>query len=232
MGKRLRAQRRGKGSLKYRAPSNRYKYDISYPQEKRSGVVKNILNDPARSGVILQVSYDSGGKGYILAPEGVRVGQRILVGEGRCEIGNILALGDIPEGVPIYNLEVKPGDGGKLVRSAGTYATVVSHEEGKTVVQLPSKQMRVFQGGCRATIGVVSGGGRKEKPLLKSGKKFHILRSKAASHIHVSGVSMNPVDHPFGGGQHDRIGKSKTISKKAPTGRKVGLVGAKRTGRK
>jgi large subunit ribosomal protein L2 len=144
----------------------------------------------------------------------------------------VLQLKDIPEGTLIYNIEKQYKDGGKLVRSSGTYATVISHEDGKTVVQLPSKQMKTFPSTARATIGVTSGGGRTEKPMLKSGKKFHMLKSKAQSHIRVSGVSMNAVDHPFGGGQHDIKGKPTTVSKNAPPGRKVGLIKARRTGRK
>jgi len=194
--------------------------------------VKKLLNDPARSGVIAEIRYTDGKKGYLLAPEGLQVHQNISVGGEEVSVGNVMQLGTIPEGTLVYNLEKQLFDGGKLVRSSGTYATVISHEEGHTVVQLPSKQMKTFSSDVRATIGVVSGGGRTEKPMLKSGKKFHTLQSKAQSHIHVSGVSMNAVDHPFGGGQHDIKGKPTTVSGNAPPGRKVGLIKAKRTGRK
>lgn len=194
--------------------------------------MKKLLNDPARSGVIAEIRYTDGKKGYLLAPEGLQVEQTISVGGAEVSVGNVMQLGKIPEGTLVYNLEKQLFDGGKLVRSSGTYATVISHEEGQTVVQLPSKQMKTFSSDVRATIGVVSGGGRIDKPMLKSGKKFHALQSKAQSHIHVSGVSMNAVDHPFGGGQHDIKGKPTTVSRNAPPGRKVGLIKAKRTGRK
>ncbi|MBU7043143.1 MAG: 50S ribosomal protein L2 [Theionarchaea archaeon] len=232
MGKRLKQQARGKGGPKYRAPSHRYKYNVRYPSRKMEGKVKKLLNDPARSGVIAEIRYTDGKKGYLLAPEGLQVHQNISVGGEEVSVGNVMQLGTIPEGTLVYNLEKQLFDGGKLVRSSGTYATVISHEEGHTVVQLPSKQMKTFSSDVRATIGVVSGGGRTEKPMLKSGKKFHTLQSKAQSHIHVSGVSMNAVDHPFGGGQHDIKGKPTTVSGNAPPGRKVGLIKAKRTGRK
>jgi large subunit ribosomal protein L2 len=232
MGKRLAQQARGKGTSKYRAPSHRYKYTVKYPASPAQGVVKKLINDPAHTAIVAEVVYKNGKKGYLLAPEGLRVNQKLQVDGEKVALGNVLELGKIPEGTLIYNIEKQPKDGGKLVRSSGTYATVVSHEGGQTVVQLPSKQMKTFPSKARAAIGVTSGGGRTEKPMLKSGKKFHILQSRAQSHIRVSGVSMNAVDHPFGGGQHDIKGKSTTVSKNAPPGRKVGLIKAKRTGRK
>jgi large subunit ribosomal protein L2 len=232
MGKRLIQQARGKGTSKYRAPSHKYKYTVTYPSAPAEGVVRRLINDPAHSAVVAEVVYTNGKKGYLLAPEGLYVNQNVSVGGSDVALGNVLQLKDIPEGTLIYNIEKQYKDGGKLVRSSGTYATVISHEDGKTVVQLPSKQMKTFPSTARATIGVTSGGGRTEKPMLKSGKKFHMLKSKAQSHIRVSGVSMNAVDHPFGGGQHDIKGKPTTVSKNAPPGRKVGLIKARRTGRK
>jgi len=232
MGKRLSQQARGKGTPKYRSPTHRYKYSVKYPTTSADGVVRKLINDPARTGLIAKVVYKDGTKGYLLAPEGLQVNQKVSVGGSEISPGNVLPLGKIPEGTFVYNIEKQLYDGGKLVKSSGTYATVISHEEGQTVVQLPSKQMKTFSSAARASVGVVSGGGRTEKPMLKSGKKFHILQSKAKSHIRVSGVSMNAVDHPFGGGQHDIKGRPTTVSKNAPPGRKVGLIKAKRTGRK
>jgi large subunit ribosomal protein L2 len=232
MGKRLRPQRRGKGGPRYRAPTHRYKFNVSYPPQDVSGIVSDIVNDPARTSVVARIDYISGGQGYIIAPEGIQVGQMISIGGEVVEVGNILPLGSIPEGTYIYNIEISPGDGGKLVRSSGTYAMVVSHEGGKTVIKLPSKQMKAFPSLARATVGVVSGGGRTEKPFVKSGKKFHAYQSKSMSHIHVRGSAMNPVNHPFGGGGHQGPGRSTTVSRHAPPGKKVGLIGAKRSGRK
>lgn len=232
MGKRLRQQARGKGSLVYKAPSHRYKYTVKYPLQPVQGIVRKLINDPARSAVIAEIVYESGNKGYLLAPEGLCVNQRVSVGGETVAVGNVLQLGKVPEGTLIYNIEKQPYDGGKLVKSSGTYATVISHEEEQTVVQLPSRQMKSFSSSARATIGVVSGGGRMDKPMLKAGKKFHAWNSKAKDYIHVSGVSMNAVDHPFGGGQHDIVGRPTTVSGNAPPGRKVGLIRARRTGRK
>jgi large subunit ribosomal protein L2 len=232
MGKRLIQQARGKGGPKYRSPSHKYKYSVKYPVTPVKGTVKELINDPARTSVIAKVKYEDGSKGYLIAPEGLYINQQIEVGTDSVATGNVLKLGNIPEGTLINNIEKQLYDGGKLVRSSGTYATVISHEEGKTVVQLPSKQLKTFSSSARATIGVVSGGGRTEKPMLKSGKKYHILKSRSKQYKRVSGVSMNAVDHPFGGGQHDIKGRPVTVSKNAPPGRKVGLIKARRTGRK
>ncbi len=232
MGKRLRQQARGKGSFAYKAPSHRYKYTVKYPLQPVQGIVRKLINDPARTAVIAEIVYESGNKGYLLAPEGLYVNQKVSVGGENVAVGNVLQLGKVPEGTLIYNIEKQPYDGGKLVKSSGTYATVISHEEEQTVVQLPSRQMKSFSSSARATIGVVSGGGRTDKPMLKAGKKFHAWNSKAKDYIHVSGVSMNAVDHPFGGGQHDIVGRPTTVSGNAPPGRKVGLIRARRTGRK
>lgn len=232
MGKRLIQQARGKGGPKYRSPSHKYKYSVRYPTKSVTGTIKELINDPAHTAVIARVKYEDGGKGYLIAPEGIYVNQEIEVGGDSVATGNVLQLGNIPEGTLINNIEKQLYDGGKLVRSSGTYATVISHEEDNTVVQLPSKQLKTFSSSVRATIGVVSGGGRTEKPMLKSGKRYHVYKSTSKQYKRVSGVSMNAVDHPFGGGQHDIKGRPLTVSRNASPGRKVGLIKARRTGRK
>ena len=118
-----------------------------------------------------------------------------------------------------------------MVRSAGTYAVVVSH--GKyTTVQLPSGTMRAFPPRCRATIGVVAGMGRKDKPFAKAGKKYHAMKAKAKIWPYTSGVAMNPVDHPHGGGSHQHVGRPSTVSKHAWPGAKVGRLSSRKGGKK
>ncbi len=239
MGKPIIVQRRGKGSPTYRAPSHRYKGDIKYRKydelEKEGsikGKVVEILHDPARSAPLVEVKFENGEKILMLACEGIKVGDEIACGvNASCSQGNVLPLGKIPEGTPVFNIEIHPGDGGKLVKASGTYALLITHDVDRSVVQLPSGELKSLDSRCRATIGVVGGGGRKDKPLLKAGKKFHILRSRAKYWPVVSKVVMNPVDHPFGGKSH-RPGKSTTTPRGAPPGRKVGLIAARRTGRK
>jgi large subunit ribosomal protein L2 len=167
----------------------------------------------------------------LLAHEGLSIGAQIqFTTKSVIKPGNIVPLDAIPEGTPIYNIETSPGDGGKLVRSAGTYASVVSHGDG-VIIKLPSGSHKKLPSRCRATIGVVAGGGRKEKPLLKAGKKYHAIASKARKYPIVRGVAMNPVNHPHGGG-HTGLGRPSTVSKGAPPGRKVGTIAAKRTGKR
>ncbi len=239
MGKRIISQRRGRGGSVYRAPSHRYVVDLRYRKYddiEKEGVIKaevlDIIHAPERSAPLLQVKYENGEKGYMLGIEGIKVGDVIQEGaEAEIALGNILPLENIPDGTMICNIESQPGDGGALVRASGSYALVVSHEENSVVVQLPSGQLKSFHPKCRATIGVVAGGGRLDKPIMKAGKKYHMVRAKAKYWPIVRKVAMNAVDHPFGGGSHSP-GKPSTISKRMPPGKKVGLIGARRTGRK
>uniref|UniRef100_A0A8C7K4A2 Large ribosomal subunit protein uL2 n=1 Tax=Oncorhynchus kisutch TaxID=8019 RepID=A0A8C7K4A2_ONCKI len=148
-------------------------------------------------------------------------------------IGNVLPVGTMPEGTIICCLEEKPGDRGKLARASGNYATVISHnpETKKSRVKLPSGSKKVIASANRAVVGVVAGGGRIDKPILKAGRAYHKYKAKRNSWPRVRGVAMNPVEHPFGGGNHQHIGKPSTIRRDAPAGRKVGLIAARRTGR-
>ena len=148
------------------------------------------------------------------------------------KFGNTLPLAEIPEGTPIYDIENTPGDGGRFVRSSGTYANVVTHDANQTVVELPSGELKYLNPNCRASIGVVAGGGRKDKPFLKAGKKWHAYKAKGKKFMTVRGVAMNAVDHPHGGGNRQHPGRPTTVSRHAPPGRKVGSIAAKRTGLK
>ncbi|GCB77955.1 hypothetical protein scyTo_0020631 [Scyliorhinus torazame] len=151
----------------------------------------------------------------------------------KLNIGNVLPVGTMPEGTIVCCLEEKPGDRGKLARASGNYATVISHnpETKKSRVKLPSGSKKVVSSANRAIVGVVAGGGRIDKPILKAGRAYHKYKAKRNCWPRVRGVAMNPVEHPFGGGNHQHIGKPSTIRRDAPAGRKVGLIAARRTGR-
>jgi len=237
MGKRIISQNRGKGTPTYRAPSHKYKAKLRHiatdTEDTIYAEVIEIVHDPARSAPIGRVRLDSQEERLILIPEGVAVGQKIACGiSAPIEGGNTLPLREIPEGVLICNIENKPGDGGQLTRSSGVYSVLVAHDAKKTVVQLPSGQMKWLSPRCRATIGVVAGAGRTDKPYVKAGKKYHKLKTRAAKYPRVRGVAMNAVDHPFGGGGWQHPGKPKTVSRNAPPGRKVGSIAARRTGKR
>lgn len=233
MGKRIISQRRGRGTPKFKIPSHRYLGEVKYPYENKfEGVVEEIVRDAIHSAPIAVVRSSEGKSVLFLATEGIKTGDKIKITDKEVALGNVLPIGNIPEGYPVYNIEMEPGDGGKLVRSAGSYATIVSHSGDKTVIQLPSGAFKTLSSKCRATIGIPAGGGRGEKPFVKAGKKYHYARARGKVYPLVRGVAMNPVSHPHGGGSHQHVGRSSTVSKNAPPGRKVGSIGARRTGRR
>lgn len=224
MGKRLIQQRRGKGGI-YKSPSHRFRGDIRYPNiHDFTGTVTDIVHDPGRTAPVANIQLNNGKKIIAIANEGLRVEQQVVMSPGApITPGNVLPLSSIPEGTRIYNIEITPGDGGKLVRAAGTSATITGHGE-KTTIQLPSGQLKSLQSNCKATIGMIAGGGRTDSPIYKAGKHWHMTRSSAKVWPSVRGVAMNPVDHPHGGGSHQHVGKPSTVSRNAPPGRKVGRL--------
>lgn len=236
MGKRLIQQRRGRNKTKFNVPGHRYKGQIKYSHDKeiKEGVVVDIIHDPGRTAPVAHVKTQDNKKISIIAREGVKVGDKIKISDNKKDVGvgNILTLSAIPEGAPVYNIELKPGDGGKLARSGGNYATVVTHNKDKTVIQLPSGRFKTVSGKCKATIGIVAGGGRDDKPFLKAGKKHYAMRTRGRQYPIVRGVAMSAVNHPHGGGGHQHVGKPYTVKRGASPGRKVGSIAAKRTGRK
>ena len=228
MGKKIRKQRRGKGSTTFRAPSHRYRADISY-KDLPSGKAKiiDLIHDPGRTAPLAKLMIEDR-ISYYLPPEGIKVGDIIEIGGGP-KIGNVLPLAGIPEGTQIFNIENRPGDGGKLVRSSGASARVVAHEKDKVAVLLPSRRIKKFDSRCKATIGRVAGGGRVVG-FGKAGAKYYAMKARGRYWPVTKGVSMNPVDHPFGGST--KPGKPKTVSKHRPPGRRVGSIASKRTGRR
>ncbi len=238
MGRPIKSQSAGKGSPRFRAPSHRYKAELRHRREEDEetlvGEVVDVQHDPARNAPVALVQYDDEDDvRHVLVPEGVGVGDEIQAGvSADIEPGNTLPLAEIPEGVPVCNVELNPGDGGRIARSSGTSATLITHEKGGAVVELPSDEIRQISPECRATIGVVAGGGRKEKPILKAGKKHHKMKGKGGHWPKVRGVAMNAVDHPFGGGGRQHPGRPKSVSRNTSPGRKVGDVASRRTGRK
>ena len=240
MGKRLIIQRRGRGTPTYRSASHRFKGKIAYRSyddvEKAgclTGRVADIMHDPGRSAPVALVKFENGEKQLILAPESIQIDDEIACGiPAPISPGNSLPLAQIPEGTPVYNLERYPGDGGKFVRSSGTHASLITHDVGKAIVELPSGELKAFNPQCRATIGVVAGGGRREKPFLKAGNKFHAAKARGKKNVSVRGVAMNAVDHPHGGGNRQHPGRPTTVSRHAPPGRKVGSIAARRTGKR
>ncbi len=239
MGKRLRGQRRGTGTPAYKSPSHRFKVDLKYrpvSEQEKQGVLKgqvvDFLDDPAHKSILMKVLYEDGKEYYLIAPEGMLLGREFQQGkQASLNVGNVLPLSEVPEGSYIYNLELKPGDGGKLVRAPGSYAYLVSKDKGIAYVKLPSKKTIEVKLNCRAQLGIINGGGFSELPMMKAGKNFYKMRALNRMWPTLRGVKMSAYNHPHGGKQH-HIGHSSCTSKGAPPGRKVGHIGARVTGRK
>ncbi len=238
MGKRLISQRRGKGTNRFEASQNGVA-DVNYVpyspiqrEGKMIGQVMDIVDDPTKTAVLAQIQLENGVRTYTFAAEGLMVGQRIEMGkEAAFEIGNVLPVKYIPEGAPVFNVEIRPGDGGKLVRGSGVFGLVVTKEANNVLIKLPSTKTIRVHPDARATIGSVSCGTRVDKPFMKAGKKHHAMKAHKKRHSIVRGVAMNPNSHPFGGSQH-HPGKSKSTARSAPAGRKVGAIASSRTGRR
>ncbi|KAL1995287.1 hypothetical protein VTN49DRAFT_1474 [Thermomyces lanuginosus] len=244
MGRVIRSQRKGRGSVFQahtnlrKAPAKFRTLDYAERHGYIRGLVKEIIHDPGRGAPLAKVqfrhpySFKKVTETFI-ANEGMYTGQFIYAGKNASlSVGNILPLGSVPEGTVVTNVEEKIGDRGALGRTSGNYVTVIGHnpEEGITRIKLPSGAKKVVKSSARGMVGIVAGGGRTDKPLLKASRAKHKFAAKRNCWPRTRGVAMNPVDHPHGGGNHQHIGKASTVSRYAPQGQKVGLIAARRTG--
>ena len=190
----------GKMTIRNVGGGHKQKYRIIDFKRDKEGIpatVKTIEYDPNRTARIALVFYADGEKRYIVAPHGLKVGQEINSGKGvDPEVGNAMYLSDIPFGTIIHNIELRPGQGGKMARSAGSYAQLMTREGKFATLKMPSGETRLILQTCKATIGMVS---NVDHALEKSGKAG---RSRwLGRRPRVRGVAMNPVDHPMGGGE-------------------------------
>jgi large subunit ribosomal protein L8e len=174
-------------------------------------------------------------KELFVAAEGTYTGQFLYCGKkAQLVVGNVLPVGNMPEGSIICNVEAKLGDRGVLAKESGEYCILISHnpDTGFSRIKLPSGSKKTIPSGCRATVGQIAGGGRCDKPMLKAGANYHKFKVKrGATWPKVRGVAMNPVEHPHGGGNHQHIGHASTVRRNKPPGAKAGLIAARRTGR-
>lgn len=245
MGKRIRTQRKGPGGIfkshtKHRkGPVKMRSLDFAERHGYIKGVVKDIIHETGRGAPLAVVNFRNAykfkkDKELMVAVEGVYTGQFIYCGaKAALELGNILPLKSCPEGTILCNIEGQVGDRGTFARCSGDYAVLITIDEEKQTakIRLPSGSKKTLNWNCRAQLGIVAGGGRTDKPMLKAGRAFHKYKAKRNEWPKVRGVAMNPVEHPHGGGNHQHIGHPSTCSKEAPAGRKVGMIGARRTGR-
>jgi len=190
----------GKTTVRFRGGGARKIYRIIDFKRNKDGIpakVATIEYDPNRNCFISLLHYNDGEKRYILAPLGIKVGENVESGES-CEpkIGNSMPLSAIPAGLEIHNIEMRAGQGGKLVRGAGNAARIVAKEGNWITIVLPSGEMRMIRKECRATIGRISNPDHQNVRIGKAGRKRHMGRRP-----HVRGKAMNPVAHPMGGGE-------------------------------
>ncbi len=222
----------GRMTMRYIGGGHKKRYriiDFRRDKDGMTATVKTIEYDPNRSARIALVVYEDGEKRYILAPNGLKVGQKIISGVGvPPEVGNSLTLGELPLGTIVHNIEMQPGQGASIARSAGTFAQLTSRDGKYAIIRMPSGESRMVLTTCKATVGSIS---NQDHDLEKSGKAG---RSRwQGRRPRTRGVAMNPVDHPMGGGEgrasggHPRSRKGllakgfKTRSKKKESNRYI-----------
>jgi len=204
----------GRRSMRYMGGGHKKMFRIiDFKRNKKDipGTVASVEYDPNRTAFIALINYKDGEKRYILAPQGLQVGATILSGDAVApEVGNALQMKNMPLGTNVHNIEMQPGQGGKLVRSAGTSAQLANKEEKYAVLKMPSGELRKILINCYATVGVVSNGDHNLEMMGKAGRnRWRGIRPRNR------GVAMNPVDHPMGGGE----GKSSGGHPRSRTGK-------------
>jgi large subunit ribosomal protein L2 len=190
----------GRRSMRYIGGGHKQRYRLIDWKRDKEGIpatVNSIEYDPNRTARIALLHYIDGEKRYIIAPHGLKVGQQVLSGKGSTpEIGNTLFLSEVPFGTIIHNIELRPGEGAKMARSAGSYAQFLSRDGKYAIIKLPSGETRMILQTCKATIGMVSNTDHNLESHGKAGRNRWLGRRPR-----VRGVVMNPVDHPMGGGE-------------------------------
>ncbi len=190
----------GKMTMRYLGGGHKQKYrriDFRRDKDGMAAEIQTVEYDPNRSARIALVKYEDGEKRYIIAPNGIKVGQKIESGKGVSpDVGNTLFLSEIPFGTVIHNIELRPGQGAKMARSAGSYAQLMSRDGKFAVIKLPSGETRMLLQTCKATIGMVSNTDHSLEISGKAGRTRWMGRRPRTR-----GVVMNPVDHPMGGGE-------------------------------
>lgn len=236
MGKRPLVRRRGRGGLQFRAASTGKVTPARYPsfelKEQREGEVIDLIHETGREAPLAKVRFEKGEIFQFPAVLGTKVGSKIQFGlKSEIKEGNVTSIQNIPDGTIVCNLEKHYGDGGSLVKSVGTNATIFSHGEEGVTVKLPSGKFKILNKKNRAVIGTLAGGGVSERPLMSAGGTWRKFRTKGRKFPIVRGVAQAAYVHPHGGGRHQHVGQSSTVSRDAPPGAKVGSIAARKTGR-
>ena len=233
MGKRIRAQRKGVSRV-YRVASHRFPGESRLPKQNEQLVtVSELIHSPVHTVPLARLKLEDGGETLVVAAEGMSIGEQFAVGEAvALKPGNITYLRNIPEGTPIHNVEMRPGDGGKISRSGGSSAILETRMGDQVRIRMPSGRLKDLPANCRASIGVLAGHGRTDKPMMRAGGAHHRAKARGKRYPTVSGVRMNPVNHPHGGGNHQHVAGPSSVARGTPPGAKVGNIAPRRTGRK
>ena len=200
----------GRITSRFRGGGHKRRYRIIDFKRNNNTIAEVIAieYDPNRTARIALIKYENGEKNYIIAPDGIKVGEKIESGnEADLKTGNTLAISAIPVGTFIHNIEMKPGKGAQIARSAGTSAQIVAKDVKYSQIKLPSGEVRMINNNCKATLGVVSNIDHENISLGKAGRSRWLGRRP-----HVRGVAMNPVDHPMGGGEGKTSGGGHPVS--------------------
>ena len=236
MGKRTLVRRRGRGGKQFRAITVGKLAPAKYPNfkldEHHSGTVVDIVHERGRDAPLARIHFDDNTYSYVPASDGTTVGSRIEIGVGATATArNILSLESIPDGTLICNIEKNAGDGGKLIKSAGSSALVFAHGTEGVTLKFPSGKFLMVNPKCRAMIGIIAGAGRKDKPFLKAGNRAKYMQAHGRLYPTVRGIAQAAVYHPHGGGRHQHIGRQSSVGRTTPPGRKVGIIAPRKTGR-
>ena len=236
MGKRPGVRRRGRGGMQFRAAITQKLKPAKYPSfsldEERKGEIIDLVHESGRDVPLSKVRFEDGSISFIPAPLGTRVGQRISFGLNSEIIdGNVISIQNIPDGTIVCNVEKQFGDGGSFIKTAGADATVFSHADDGVILKMPSGKFKKLNPKNRAMIGTLAGGGVEDRPFMRAGVKMMRFKSKGQKYPIVRGVAQAAYVHPHGGGRHQHVGQSSTVSRDTPPGAKVGSIAAKKTGR-
>ncbi|MEC9417017.1 MAG: 50S ribosomal protein L2 [Thermoproteota archaeon] len=236
MGKRPGVRRRGRGGMQFRAATTQKLKAAKYPSfsldEERKGEIIDLVHESGRDVPLSKVRFEDGSISFIPAPLGTRVGQRISFGLNSEIIdGNVISIQNIPDGTIVCNVEKQFGDGGSFIKTAGADATVFSHADDGVILKMPSGKFKKLNPKNRAMIGTLAGGGVEDRPFMRAGVKMMRFKSKGQKYPIVRGVAQAAYVHPHGGGRHQHVGQSSTVSRDTPPGAKVGSIAAKKTGR-
>jgi len=236
LGKRPLVRRRGRGGMQFRAPTLGKLKPAKYPAfelaENVKGEIIDLVHEKGRDVPLAKVRFNDGSVSFLPAIIGSKIGSKIQFGlEAEMTDGNVTSIQNIPDGTVVCNIEKQFGDGGSFIKSAGTDATVFSHGDDGVTLKLASGKFTTLNPKNRAMIGTLAGGGSTDRPFMRAGVAWSKFSSRGQKYPIVRGVAQAAYVHPHGGGRHQHVGQSSTVSRNAPPGAKVGSIAARKTGR-